>query len=393
MRRPSYALPPAVPTRDRSTPVRAPRRRPPPRGVVGLPGLMLPAEGSVAPVHYAGDLADNRAPTERRGFCPDFLQLPPGHEPTQPTALDGAQRLVEVVEWRAGGERGDDRLDLQRVPQVTGDLAGLDDQARVPGVPAAAQVVHDQVQLVGVLRQGYHVLGAQPQHQLRPGVELAEVVLVAGVDELRQALGAAEQVQPAGPAEEDRYLLRLGGGHFLFLFLFFVFFLFFLFVEFLVLVQLEFFVFVELVVLGRLRYGNRPGAVGEGLLLALRDIGRGHLGDRPVCPQRVAHALGPGDLHRVDPDRAPQLVNAGRAVGLGRAGRGLRRVALSGGLTGHEDLRKGLRERARHTLVGQGRVRRPWGATRSWFPDMPPCGRYPARRTSRPARPAAGSPV
>src|SRR5947209_4709522 len=81
------------------------------RGHVTLPGLMLPGKGSVAPVHDAGDLADYRSPPERCGFCPDFFELSPGEEAPESTLFRRTQRLVEVVERGAGGERGDDRLD------------------------------------------------------------------------------------------------------------------------------------------------------------------------------------------------------------------------------------------------------------------------------------------
>src|SRR5438034_11565368 len=57
--------------------------RPPP-GLCRVAGLMLPGKGSVAPVHDAGDLADYRAPAERCGFCPDFLQSPAGEEAAEP---------------------------------------------------------------------------------------------------------------------------------------------------------------------------------------------------------------------------------------------------------------------------------------------------------------------
>src|SRR2546429_3469270 len=60
---------------------------------VALPALMLPGKGSVAPVHDAGDLADYRAPAQRRGFCPDFFELPPREETAQPAAFRGAQGL------------------------------------------------------------------------------------------------------------------------------------------------------------------------------------------------------------------------------------------------------------------------------------------------------------
>src|SRR5262245_29721333 len=183
MRWSSPPLPLVVPTLDRSTPERAPRRRPPPSDVA-LPGLMLPGEGSVAPVHGAGDLADDRAPTERRGFCPDFLELPAGEEAAQPPTFGCPERLVEVVEWRTGGERRDDRVDPQRVPDIAGHLTGLDDQRRVPAVPAAAQVVHDEVQFVRVLLGRGHVLDGDLLDHLRPGVELGQVVLGTGPDEL-----------------------------------------------------------------------------------------------------------------------------------------------------------------------------------------------------------------
>src|SRR2546423_1552890 len=118
---------------------------------VAMPGLMLPGEGSVAPVHGAGDLADYRAPTERCGFCPDFLELASSEEATQAATFGRPQRLVEVVKGRTGGEGGDDRVDPQRVPEIARHLTGLDHQVGVPAVPAAAQVLHHEVQLIGVL--------------------------------------------------------------------------------------------------------------------------------------------------------------------------------------------------------------------------------------------------
>jgi len=110
----------------------------------------------------------------------------------------------------------------------------------------------------------------------------------------------------------------------------------------LVLVEVAF-ILVELVVgeLVRFLHDDRAVPLREGVLFPLGDVGRRHLGGRPVRAQGVPDALGQGDLHRVDPDRAPEFLDLVRALGPGVLGRGLVRVACSGGLTGHEDLRKG----------------------------------------------------
>src|SRR5439155_1989820 len=104
---------------------------------------------SVSPVHKGRYLPDNCPPAECGGRLGiNFPDSSACEEPADATRLDAAQTLVEVVERRAGRERGDDRLDAQRVAKIPGDLAGLDDEHRVPGVVAAAQVLHDEVELV-----------------------------------------------------------------------------------------------------------------------------------------------------------------------------------------------------------------------------------------------------
>lgn len=71
---------------------------------LALPETDAPRSGSVAPVHNRRDLADNGAPTQTCGLCPDFLQPAPTQETTD-SAVDGSpQRLVQIVQARAGGE-------------------------------------------------------------------------------------------------------------------------------------------------------------------------------------------------------------------------------------------------------------------------------------------------
>src|SRR5207302_4413761 len=139
----------------------------------------------------------------------------------------------------------------------------------------------------GVLGEGYHVVGGELAGQLRPGVELVQVVLRAGLDERDQPLRAAEQVQPAGPAEEDRYLVRLRRGGVLVLFFLvglFVFLIEGFFVEFVVLgvelVLVEFVFLIGKLILGelvRLFLDDRAVPLREGVLFPLGDVGRRHL--------------------------------------------------------------------------------------------------------------------
>ena len=77
-------------------------------GVVLLPGtavfgqgLMVPVEGSVAPVHSGRDLADNRAPTQTCLLRPDFTQLAASEETAHSATLGRPERLVQVVERRS----------------------------------------------------------------------------------------------------------------------------------------------------------------------------------------------------------------------------------------------------------------------------------------------------
>ena len=76
----------------------------------------------------------------------------------------------------------------------------LDDQCRIPQVVAAAQVLHEQIQLVPVLVERHDVVGLQPLAELGPGVELRDLVVGVTAHELDQALGATEQQQPAALA-------------------------------------------------------------------------------------------------------------------------------------------------------------------------------------------------
>src|SRR5688500_12626258 len=60
---------------------------------------------SITPVHDSGNLADYRAPTQSCLLCPDFLQPATGEEPAHPTLCARPERLVEVVERGARGQR------------------------------------------------------------------------------------------------------------------------------------------------------------------------------------------------------------------------------------------------------------------------------------------------
>src|SRR3954447_19395256 len=100
--------------------------------------MMVPVEGSVAPVHSGRDLADYRAPTETCLLCPDFLQSTATEESAHATAFRGPERLVQVIERRAGRQGQDHRLEPEGVSQVPGHLAGGDEQRQVPRVVPAA---------------------------------------------------------------------------------------------------------------------------------------------------------------------------------------------------------------------------------------------------------------
>src|SRR4051794_16855767 len=108
--------------------------------------MMVPAEGSVAPVHNGRDLSNYRTPAEARLLCPDLLQLPAPEEPAHTTCLRGPQGLVQVIERRARVQGQDHRLQPERVTQVPGDLARGDEERQVPCVMPAAQVLHHEVQ-------------------------------------------------------------------------------------------------------------------------------------------------------------------------------------------------------------------------------------------------------
>src|SRR3954467_1831420 len=73
-------------------------RREPTSCAVVCQGLMVPGEGSVAPVHSGRDLADNRTPTQTCLLCPDFPEPSTAEEPAHSTAFRGPQGLVQVVE-------------------------------------------------------------------------------------------------------------------------------------------------------------------------------------------------------------------------------------------------------------------------------------------------------
>src|SRR5581483_1181263 len=62
---------------------------------------------SVAPVRNGSDVADYRAPAQRWGFCPNFLEPASGQEAADATGFDGPECLVEVVQGRARGQRVD----------------------------------------------------------------------------------------------------------------------------------------------------------------------------------------------------------------------------------------------------------------------------------------------
>src|SRR5262245_44176480 len=119
-------------------------------------GLMVPGQGSVAPVHDGRDFSDYRPPPQAGRLDADLLRLPTGHESAETALCHRAQHLVQVVQRRAGCQGVHHGLDVQGVTEVTGQLAGLDDQVRVPGVEAAAQVVDHEVEFVLVLGQRHH---------------------------------------------------------------------------------------------------------------------------------------------------------------------------------------------------------------------------------------------
>jgi hypothetical protein len=77
----------------------------------------------------------------------------------------------------------------------------------IPGVRAAPQVLHDQIELVLIVLVRLDIRRRDPLGQLGPGVELGEIVLRVGAHELRQLLGAAEEIHLAAPAQEDRHVL------------------------------------------------------------------------------------------------------------------------------------------------------------------------------------------
>src|SRR3954470_4158872 len=153
-------------------------------GVGGLfTALMVSGPGSVAPVHDSGDLADNRAPSERSGgLCLNLAHSPPCEERTETTGFHCAQSFVQIVQWGTRRQRVDYRLQTQRVPDVTGQFTRLDDEFRVDGVVAAAEVLDDEVQLVAVLVQGHDVLCLDPLPQLGPTIQLGEFMVVRTAD-------------------------------------------------------------------------------------------------------------------------------------------------------------------------------------------------------------------
>src|SRR5689334_11911569 len=120
-------------------------------------GLMFPGNRSVTPVHSSRDLADYRPPAETRLLCPDFLQSATTEETAHTAVLRGTERLVEVIQRGAGRQRQDHRLEPECVPEVPGHLTGGDEQGQIPGVVAAAQVLHHEVEFVALLRQGVDV--------------------------------------------------------------------------------------------------------------------------------------------------------------------------------------------------------------------------------------------
>ena len=223
----------------------------------------------------------------------------------------------------------DDRLDPQREAQVAGDLAGLQDQRWVPGVRTAAQVLHDEVELIGVLVERDDVLGGDPLGQVGPGVDLGQVVLGAGLDELDQLLRAVEQVEPALTTEEDRDLLVL-----LVLVVIFVVVVLFVFVFVLVLVLVSSssrssdVLVVDVVGAGlatssssavsspRRRRATAAAAASKSsssTTLGSVALAPGDLGGGPVGAQRVAHSARQRDLDGIDAHVRPELVRPGRS--------------------------------------------------------------------------------
>src|SRR5690606_15932139 len=112
----------------------------------GSGGLLVAA----APFHGAVDLGDDAAPGDR-GLLRAGLAKPPfGEHAAHPAVGDDAEGFVHVVQRRAGRERVEDRLELQRVPEVATDFGRLDEQLGLPGVVSAAQVRGHQVQFISV---------------------------------------------------------------------------------------------------------------------------------------------------------------------------------------------------------------------------------------------------
>src|SRR4051794_902105 len=65
------------------------------RAAVFGQGLMVPGEGSVAPVHSGRDLADYRAPPQTRLLRPDFTELATTEETAHSATFRGPQGLVQ----------------------------------------------------------------------------------------------------------------------------------------------------------------------------------------------------------------------------------------------------------------------------------------------------------
>src|SRR5215467_386407 len=123
-------------------------------------GLMVPGQGSVAPVHDGRDFADHRPPAQARGLGADLLCLATCHECAETALGHGPQHLVEIVQGGTGCQGVHHGVDVQGVAHVTGQLPGPYDQRGVPDLVAAAQVVDHQVEFVLVLREGDHAGGA-----------------------------------------------------------------------------------------------------------------------------------------------------------------------------------------------------------------------------------------
>jgi hypothetical protein len=72
---------------------------------------------------------------------------------------------------------------------------------------AATQIAYHEIQFVRVVRRSHHIVRLDIPRQRLPGVNLLQIVLGVGEDEIHQRLGRPEQQQVAAVAEEERDLL------------------------------------------------------------------------------------------------------------------------------------------------------------------------------------------